>query len=55
VPAWLQVAGQNITRNVFYNTGDAGIFFHCGNDHVATNNIVAFPARQPNGNAIRSW
>jgi len=36
------MSDANLTSNVFHDIGDSGIYFHCGANHWAQNNIVAF-------------
>eukprot|EP00045_Choanoeca_perplexa_P012300 m.133752 g.133752 ORF g.133752 m.133752 type:complete len:683 (-) comp15954_c0_seq2:547-2595(-) len=48
-----QVSGQNISHNVFYDIGEAGVYWHCGRSHYTTNNMLLFTGRQA-PQAIRS-
>lgn len=35
-----QMAGANITHNLIEDIGAGGIYFHCGKDHTAVDNII---------------
>ena len=41
-----QVGSVNITGNLIYDVGDGGVYFHCGTDNSAENNMVAATAQQ---------
>ena len=41
-----QVSGQNISHNMIYDIGDAGVFWHCGRNHYTTNNMLLLTGRQ---------
>jgi hypothetical protein len=41
-----QVSGVTIENNTVRAVGDAGIYFHCGADHVCRNNIIATVSQQ---------
>jgi len=43
-----------LQRNLFYDIGDGGIYFHCGTGHTSSNNVVAYAAQQPSGSYLRS-
>lgn len=36
-----QVSGVAITSNIIYNMMSAGVYFHCGTQNSASNNIIA--------------
>lgn len=48
------MGGQRLQRNLFYDIGDGGIYFHCGTGHTSSNNVVAYAAQQPSGSYLRS-
>ena len=45
-----QVSGVVIEHNLIHDIEDEGIYFHCGSDNIANNNIIAFA-----GQALSSY
>ena len=43
-----QVASVRITSNVLHDLADTGIYFHCGTNNTASNNVIAFASQEHN-------
>jgi len=49
-----QVACSYIESNLIYDVGDAGLYFHCGQNNSANNNILIFEAQQTKNGYVKS-
>jgi hypothetical protein len=52
-----QVSGVLIENNLLQDLEDQGVYFHCGSDNIATNNIIAsagLGASTPGGGRVSS-
>eukprot|EP01065_Artemidia_motanka_P007700 TRINITY_DN13844_c0_g1_i1.p1 TRINITY_DN13844_c0_g1~~TRINITY_DN13844_c0_g1_i1.p1 ORF type:complete len:660 (+),score=153.24 TRINITY_DN13844_c0_g1_i1:39-2018(+) len=49
-----QASGVWMAKNTIYDIGDSGIYFHCGTNNTATNNVIASVGRQDKGGVVKS-